>query len=277
MSTTNPDTPPPAANAKRYALKELKAFERSPFQGVWPHLDKQEILEDMRSRLHNPFNVNQGQQPFCGPASILFELVRKQPLRYVQMCRKLFEMGGFQAKTEWIQTSEALRQASQGNLRMGQADWMVLSTLRESENRIFPVEPNAPEVVRNLAGMTKSWEMKGWIREILGYDNVTYRHTYLLGDLSAMKQAQAAIDAGGVAFGLITAEGMLNDTQKPSLALPNHWIVLLGDVEITKGTFGRHDSGSISFDLYTWAQKRHIEMAEGPFEDNFWGVVIGQP
>ncbi|MEO0490658.1 MAG: hypothetical protein AAFZ49_14035, partial [Cyanobacteria bacterium J06659_2] len=218
MSTTNPDTPPPAANAKRYALKELKAFERSPFQGVWPHLDKQEILEDMRSRLHNPFNVNQGQQPFCGPASILFELVRKQPLRYVQMCRKLFEMGGFQAKTEWIQTSEALRQASQGNLRMGQADWMVLSTLRESENRIFPVEPNAPEVVRNLAGMTKSWEMKGWIREILGYDNVTYRHTYLLGDLSAMKQAQAAIDAGGVAFGLITAEGMLNDTQKPSLA-----------------------------------------------------------
>ncbi|MEO0824029.1 MAG: hypothetical protein AAFY67_00005, partial [Cyanobacteria bacterium J06642_9] len=188
-----------------------------------------------------------------------------------------FESTQFWLETHPFQTSEALRQASQGNLRMGQADWMVLSTLRESENRIFPVEPNAPEVVRNLAGMTKSWEMKGWIREILGYDNVTYRHTYLLGDLSAMKQAQAAIDAGGVAFGLITAEGMLNDTQKPSLALPNHWIVLLGDVEITKGTFGRHDSGSISFDLYTWAQKRHVEMAEGPFEDNFWGVVIGQP
>ncbi|MEM6591862.1 MAG: hypothetical protein AAF651_08395, partial [Cyanobacteria bacterium P01_C01_bin.73] len=257
MSPTNAAIASQIMTRKRYAITELNAFARSPFAGVWPHLDKQTIVSEMRSRLHNPFKVDQGQQPFCGPASVLFELIRKQPLRYVQICRKLFEMGGFQAKNQWIQTSEALRQASKGNLRMGQADWMVLSALRESENRIFRVEPDAPEIMRNLAGMTKSWEMKGWVKEILGYESVTYRHTYLLGDLSAMRQAQAAIDTGGVAFALITAEGMLNDSPKTGLAVPNHWVVLLDNIDITKGTFGRHDSGHISFDIYTWAQKRH--------------------
>ena len=161
---------PVASDAdKRAAIAALNAFRNSNVPGVWPHLDKKAIVDEMRVRLHNPFKVNQGQQPFCGPASVLFELIRKFPLKYVTLCQSLYETGGFQAKTCSIQTSEALRQASQGNLRMGPADWMVLATLRESENVLFPVEPNAPEIVRNLAGMTKFWEMKGWVREILEY------------------------------------------------------------------------------------------------------------
>ncbi|MEM6838381.1 MAG: hypothetical protein AAF609_16175 [Cyanobacteria bacterium P01_C01_bin.120] len=259
---------------KRTAIAALNRFRDSPESGVWPHLDKKAIVEAMRIRLHNPFKVNQGQQPFCGPASILFELIRKFPIRYVQLCQSLYETGGFETKTRYIQTSESLRQASQGELRMGPADWMVLATLRESENFLFPVEPNAPEIVRNLAGMTKFWEMKGWVREILHYPRVDYFHTYVWRDLAALKKSQTVLDQGGVALGLITAENLLSD-QPSRLTVPNHWVALVGNTDIQKGTFWQHDSGYVSFDVFTWAKRATIEANEGVFEDAFWGVVLG--
>lgn len=263
-----------ASNSSAQALAALTAFARSPQPGVWPHLDKHAIVKEMRSHLHNPYSVNQGHQPFCGPASVLFELVRKFPLRYVELCHSLYETGGFQSTTQFIQTSERLRQASKDIVNLGPADWMVLATLRESENLIFPVEPNAPEIIRNLAGMTKSWEMLGWVREILGYDHADYLHTYVLRDLTALKKAQAAIDQGGVAFGLITANALLSK-MPPKVMAPNHWVALVGNIDIKKGTFGNHDSGQVSFDVFTWAKKVRIDVNEGVFEDAFWGVVLG--
>ena len=120
-------------DTKKQALIALKQFQLSDVAGAWPYLAKDQIIREIRYRLHNPFNVNQGQQPFCGPASILFELIRKFPLRYVELCRELFETGGFQTQTRRIQTSSSLREASQGDLRMGPADWMVLAALRRSQ------------------------------------------------------------------------------------------------------------------------------------------------
>jgi hypothetical protein len=255
----------------RIALGE---FARSTHPGVWPHLDKREIVQEMRLRLDNPFSVNQGPQPFCGPASVLFELVRKFPRRYVEMCRDLYETGKFQACRCPVETSVSLRQASKDIEPLGPADWMLLATLRESENLIFPVEPNAPEIIRNLAGMTKSWEMMGWVREVLGYEHADYLHTFVLRDLSALRKAESVINQGGVAFGLITANGLLGD-KPPRVMVPNHWVTLVGNTEIQKGSFWKHDSGHVSFDIFTWAKKVRVDVPEGRFEDAFWGVVLG--
>ena len=271
---TAPTPQKPSSPAKVKAMTDLEAFARSTQPGVWPHLDKGEIIREMRARLRDPFSVNQGPQPFCGPASVLFELIRKFPGRYVDLCRSLYETGKFQAFHRPIETSVALRRASKNIEHLGPADWMVLATMRESENLIFPVEPNAPEIIRNIAGMTKSWEMMGWVREILGYDHADYLHTFVLRDLTALRKAQSVIEQGGVAFGLITADGLLSDTP-PKIMVPNHWVTLVGNTDIQKGTFWRHDSGQVSFDIFTWARKVRVDVPEGRFEDAFWGVVLG--
>lgn len=251
----------------------LADFENSTAPSVWASLDKKQVIADIKTRLTDPFQVSQGGQPFCGPASILFELVRKQPLRYIQISRSLLETGGFQGQTRHIEASPRLR-SSQGRLRMSQGDWMIIATLRESENLIFPIEPDAAEVMRNLSGITKSWEMKGWTREVLGYQNVKYNHTYIYGEFEAMKEVESAIAKGGVAFALITAEGFLSGKQV-FLPYPNHWIAILGNISIRQGLLWRSDSGHFSLDVYSWAKKFHVDHNEGPFEDYFWGVVIG--
>lgn len=246
----------------------IAEFEQSIAPGAWPFLDKATILADLRSRVHDPFQVNQGGQPFCGPAAVLFELVRKQPSQYVEICRSLFLVGGFQGHTHYISASDELRRNSRGNLKMGQADWMVLATLREMENVLFPVEPNAPDLIRDLAGMTKSWEMKGWIQEILGYRNVRYNYTYVMFDINAMNDAASAIQAGGVAFALITAEGMLG-TNPPTVPLPSHWIGILGNISV--------QSDPVNFDVYSWSQQMRLTMDSGSFKKYLWAIVTGKP
>ncbi|SRR5579883_2236282 len=243
-------------------------FEQSNAPSAWPFLDKATVISDIRARVQDPFQVNQGGQPFCGPAAVLFDLILKQPLRYVEICRSLFLVGGFQATNHYIASSDRLRQASKGNLQMGQADWMVLATLRDVEDVIFPVEPNAPDIIRNLAGMTKSWEMKGWVHEILGYSHMDYNHAYLMNDVSAMQDAAAAIQAGGVAFALITAEGMLGNTP-PLVPFPSHWIALLGNISV--------QGDPVTFDIYTWSRQMRLTMDAGSFKKYLWATVTGTP
>lgn len=266
MMTTAVDSYLPDATLVQAAMSAIEEFEQSSAAGVWACLDKATIISQMRSRISDPFQVNQGGQPFCGPASVLFELVRKQPSRYVQICQSLFESGGFQGTKLWIRADEQLRGNTDRNLRMSQVDWMVLATLRESENLLFPVEPNAPDLIRNLAGMTKSWEIKGWIQELLGYPKTAYHQAYLFNDVAAMNASIAAIQAGGVAMLLITAEGLLQENPPP-IPFPSHWVTLLGNFEV-KGD-------RVSFDIYTWSQKVTVQTDVESFKKYFWAGVTG--
>jgi hypothetical protein len=243
-------------------------FEQSTAPSAWVSLNKTTLIAELRARVSNPFQINQGGQPFCGPASVLFELIRKQPERYIQLCQSLFERGGFQCKTRWIQASEKLQQNPDQNFRMEQIDWMVLSTMRESENLLFSVEPNAPELIRNLAGMTKSWELKGWVEEILGYSQTDYHHAYLLSDFNAFNASIATLQNGGIACLLITAEGMLSDNPPP-IPFPSHWVTLLGNAEVTRDR--------VMFDVYTWSKIIRVDLNVADFKKYFWASVTGSP
>lgn len=266
VTTASPDLYLPDAQQVQLAQAAIATFEQSTGPSAWVSLDKAIVLAELRDRVSNPFQINQGGQPFCGPASVLFELVRKNPQRYVQLCQSLFEKGGFQGATRWIEASADLRNHLDKSFRMPQVDWMMLSTMRESENVLFPVEPNAPDIIRNLAGMTKSWELKGWVQEILGYSKTGYHHAFLLSDFSALNASIAALNAGGIVCMLVTAEGMLQDNPPP-IPYPSHWVTLLGNTNVTKDR--------VSFDIYTWSQKLHVDLDVGSFKKYFWASVTG--
>lgn len=270
MITREPLTGAYFPDSSRVAAAEqtIAELEHSIAPPAWSFLDKATIVNELRARVRDPFQINQGGQPFCGPACAIFELIRRDPVHYVELCRSLFLIGGFQGRSHYIAASDRLRSGSHGDLKMAQVDWMVLATLREMENILFPVEPNAPDVIRNLAGMTKSWEMKGWVSEILGYSQVNYDHAYLLNDMVALANAATVLQKGGVALALITAEGMLQDQRLP-VPYPSHWVAIVGGIEI--------QNNSVQFDIYTWSKALRVQMDTSAFRQYFWGTVTGLP
>lgn len=260
--------------------RQLAKFARSSQAGVWNHLDKRQIISDIRDRLIDPYQIQQGEQPFCGPAAVVFELIRKQPDRYIDICQSLYEHGSFEGYTKKIQVAGRLCR-SYGNLRMAQADWMLLATLRDCANTIVPVHPKAPKLIREFGGITKPWEISGWVRELLGYTQTKSHPTPISGEFRALQEADNTIKSGGVAFALINSQGLLGNNSFLAARFhriyPNHWVTILGDISIEPPTkITKNKQSRVKFDIYSWGRKICVNTNKTTIEDFFWGVTVGK-
>gem|GEM_PF-305936 len=253
----------------------LDAFRNSPRPGVWPHIHRTDLLHDMEDKINNPFSVNQTNTPFCGPAAIVFELVSRQPARYVQICQELYENGSFQALTEEIEACEDLLDSELPPPPISEADWILMATMRDHANLIWDVETSVTEWGRGIEGL--SWYvMEDWTHLILGY-NAEWISTHLYGELDALREAEEAVARGGVAFLGIHADLLRDDKSRdreafvehPWSVFPNHWVSLLGDVSI--------EGGRVEFRCYTWGKNRTVTRDEEDFENCLHAVVTGVP
>ena len=260
--------------------RRLTKFATSSQPGVWKHLDKQQIVSDIRDRINNPYQMQQGEQPFCGPAAVVFELIRKQPHRYIDICQSLYEDGSFDGYTKRITAAGRLCR-SYGNLRMAQADWMLLATLRDCANMLLPIHPKAPTIIREMGGMTKPWEVNRWVRELLGYTTTKSHPTPLWNEFRALQEADNIINAGGVAFGLINSHGLLGNNSffasRFHRLYPSHWVTILGNICIESPTqITKNKRTRVEFDIYSWGRKIRVNTDASTIKDYFWGVTIGK-
>ena len=258
---------------------QLDKFARSTQTGVWTQLDKRQIISDIRDRIINPYQIQQGEQPFCGPAAVVFELIRRQPDRYIQICQSLYEQGSFEGYSKKFVAAGRLCRGY-GNLRMAQADWMILATLRDCANKILPVHPKAPKLMRELGGITKPWEISGWVRELLGY-TATSHPTPLSGEFQAIQAANSTIDSGGVALALINSQGLLGNNSFLAARFhriyPNHWVTIVSNILVESPTkISKHSHSRIEFDIYSWGRKIHVSTNSATIKDFFWGVTLGK-
>lgn len=209
-------------------MQALHLFETSTYPGVWPHLDKGQILKDIALRLHSPSLLRESMPFLSGVTAVLFNLIKKNPFRYVRLCHSLFETGGFQTLQQRIQSSEHLRLKSLGHYDtacsldgiksspaeygMSPVDWMLMLTLHETQLAAFAPPsfmPLMPSIITQHQQMTKPWELKGWLSNLLGYQQVHYHHAHVQPMWVLMRRAAQAIASGGVAIALVNAEAMV--------------------------------------------------------------------
>lgn len=246
----------------------LERFEQSPHPGVWRFIDKSRIIQEIHDRLQTPFTAYHGRMCLSGAAAIAAELLRKNPFRYVCLCHSLFETGGFQTPHQRVQASEHIRQIQISDYWVEQCpphtfgiapaisalDWMLLTTFHETQLSAFPTPlfmPLMPQAIVQTPQLAKPWELKGWLKEVLGYQNVRFHHAHLGITLPSArrrlwKRATKVISKGGVAIALVTSaplpethlsETHLSETHlfesastAPTLKMqpyqPNHWVSL---------------------------------------------------
>jgi len=259
--------------------RALESFRRSTAKGAWPNLSKASVLHDIEKNVEDPFNVRQTGTPMCGQAAIVFEFVRRHPERYVALCQALYEEGCFRLEGQTFTPSTRLR-ASHAPNRSTQADWMLTASMREADNAVFDVDRDRNQFIN---GVTTPWEMKNWTRLMLGYSQTNYTQTAVWGELDALREANAALRRGGVAFLMVHSD--LVYSKRPTFDIPTHWISFMGRLDIQE-RWG-WDNGTVRFDAFSWGQANHrkpatqqnkawrIDMNEGAFEDGMFGVVTG--
>ena len=310
---------PPLRSPPRLSLAELDArfdaagdvlrqFAGTTSAGAWPVLDRAQVAAELRDRIVDPALVHQRNTGLCGPASIVFELGRREPARLVQAVAELFDTGSWTpAPGRRIQADRDLRSRrlphpghrSDGShgAQIAQVDWMLMATMREDENASEDVEDDHSTFGNAADGWeTLSWptEVKRWVHDILGL-RADVDDCWAAGEHHALRAGDEAVRAGGVAILCLDSNALLDggaddeenvfidETRHERLGarapkarvhavddgyLPDHYAVLAGPVDWTPGAF--------RLPLWCWGAEFTITGDPEGFFEYLYNVIIGR-
>lgn len=261
------------------------SFAKDTRRSKFPMLDRASIAQQLRDRLSDPRAVNQINTGFCGPAAIVYWLVKTQPETYIEVVDELFHLGKFRThgKTyvpddEFLEASANL--ATVGGGRIEDIDWMVMGAIRSASGISNSIDGDSQENGASPRLMVE------WCKEILGYDTVEHERSYALGEHKALDAADAAFNRNGVGF-LNLASSTLKDgveikkkdddtglfERLGDKLFGDHWVVYEGDYWCDPGKVRNRKDGRFSFRVYSWGRLYHLSLSEVDFRNAMYGAV----
>ncbi len=264
---------------------------------LWSHMNRTTIVSEISDRLRDPMIIMQNPTGLCGPISIMMELIRRAPARFVRIAKELLETGQFVCPTgRVIFAEQELREEPVIAGDIGQVDWLLAATMRDDENIWEDVDDDA----NGLESMTFWGEQRDWTRDVIGLPFGGWETCFSWGEITCMKKAQNAVNAGGVAFFLVDANvlkdggdddeedmrwrrGAHTARQAPA-ALgnlihseddafpPDHWVGYLGGLALGANP---GDDDPVSIRLWSWGREYLVTGTVDAFTEYLYGVVTG--
>ena len=156
------------------AMNVIDDFEEMERPSLWIQMrDRKKVAAQLRDRVNNPFLIYQGTSGTCGPASITFEIARANPLDYVVAVTSLYNTCYARVRKWVLIPCNDLRKAP-CPLGIAEADWIILASIRDSENWFFDVESERDV----FASGTTLGEIEDWFKNA-GYTDVQKNQIYL--------------------------------------------------------------------------------------------------
>ncbi len=144
---------------------------------AWPHLDATAVTTRIHDLAANANLFNQGALGLCTSAAFFHHVLQRQSAEFTSFANALYGAGvGFLGKMKVAPGSD-LRNVDYAALLTRfpglppQADWMVMSALRDSANWFFDFE-GAPD--ESFAMSTSAKELSGWYKDTGFYSDVTF-------------------------------------------------------------------------------------------------------
>lgn len=266
---------------------------------LWYHISRSQIIPQLRHRLRDPGIIQQNPTGLCGPLAIVVELARRRPAEYVRAVTELLDKGTFTTSGGRIVNAEQeLRAEPIVEGPIDEADWILAATMRDD----FNVGEDVDDDAYGIESITLWREMAAWTEHILrlGYH---FQTCLISGELDAIRKAQAAVNAGGVAFLLIDGflikdggqGGKDNEedmwwrrarhetgkggggfwgpwTHAKDDRIPgDHWAVFLGELELNE------EKDHISFYVWSWGYEYSVVGSAEDFKEYLYAVVTGWP
>jgi hypothetical protein len=199
-------------------------------------------------------------------------LASNNPVRFVQIVQALFETGKASLDGEILVAGSDLRQNTPP-AKMAQVDWMLMSSMRDSENAIFDFEGDTSE---DFSAITTPGDIEHWMHSILKCQNVNWRSAYISGELDVIREAGIAAGGGKNVALLIDAAMLENKPKEGKVGVPNHWVVLKSPVV---ESLDEKQKEKVQFAVWTWGERnvRNLNLDKNVFLKTFYGAAICSP
>ncbi|HEV7681135.1 MAG TPA: hypothetical protein VGO68_03360 [Pyrinomonadaceae bacterium] len=245
---------------------EPSAVISSSLKSSWLHLDEKTVMNRIDDLKSNPNLIDQGALGLCGEAAFYHHVLQRRPILFGSMAKILFtDSWGFignltiHPDPDLLNANYAAIVAAFPNETMPpQADWMVLSALRDTENEVLDFEGTPGE---NLAEGSNFQELFEWHLKSNLYTNVTMDENT---DLAHVKTSV-----------LKTANNHIALRIKVAMIQPgsgNHIISLESPLVIDEV------NNQVVFDYWTWGGlvTSPLPMKLADFSDNYLGAIIAK-
>lgn len=241
--------PTPASIA--HALSLVDSLLDSDVSSPW-RFPKVDFAVRLRAIINKPMLINQGSINVCGPASFFVAWCSADPVGFCKYAIQMYSdgqgsIGDLVVKAgNNLVSQDYLTLQKRFSIQCPSCDWMVMSSLRDSENLILDFNGTPEE---DVSGITTPGEIEKWTRSTKVFKRVS-------------NQANLATTPGiDHAIGLSPAEDtfvimLINATMLPqsgsdkfsSLArfFPNHFILLYSRVEVI--------DSCLRFDFWSWGR-----------------------
>lgn len=284
-----PPVPPPAppldpygrtaAGAARVpgALAATAAFGATGLGSPWLSLSRAVVAAGIAERITNPDGAQQGGNGLCTTAAFINVWAQDAPDSYAAFATTLFNTGAANIAPNQgggglrIAASAALAGANYDAIaqRMtakrfpvpSQADWMVMSAIRDSSNRVFKFTGDPDDwVSHNLGdGASPFGDLDGWLRNASAWNAVTEDTSLLLS--ASVAEAMRLEPQRSRCLLNIDVAMLMNDSGR-------HTAVLRSPITQTA------DGHVLTFKLWTWAGIMDVNVARAKFESNYYGANV---
>lgn len=241
---TDPTAPPPLTSRK-----------------AWPKLSDSEVLPRVKALAANANLFDQGSVGLCTAAAFFHHVIQRDPVQFEKFADALYGAGmGFLGRLK-VAPDADLRDISYAALALKhkgmppQADWMLMSALRDSENWFFDFE-GAPD--ESVAIRTSAQEMSAWYEDTGLYKKVTYSSDTRPAKIKAITKSAS----NHVALWIKVA--LLGDSREGS-----HMITIEGPLTVNEA------ADTAKFDYWTWGQPvKTLATSFTALKNNYLGSIV---
>lgn len=246
-----------------YAKALVRDFAERIGPGAFNLLDRRQVAAGLMARIDDPSVIQQGPTQFCGPGSFIFALASDDPLRYARFAIELYETGKATLGKLLVEPDEEVLHSTPPSTEIEPVDWMVLGSIRDSENWFFDIE-TGESIIRNG---TNPHEVAKWFRQA-GYSKVVEEvNTVFSKDMANARMASDLFEQGYkvilyLGFGIFSPGGS-----------GTHFVALTSRINLIPT--------NVIFDVFTWG-KGHFKVPQSgtltlqKFLDDYYGFIAAK-
>ena len=273
---------------KAAATVLVNDFRTRAFTKWGATLDRGKLADGLIVRINDPSKISSANSQLCAAASVVYNLAQADPAAYAKLAIDLFEKGEGTIKMMKITPKPSLlsTRLPDGN---DPADWIVLASLRDSDNWVFTYHGDGRWQIPFFGGSlddakaaTLPYMVANWYTSF-GYTDVTNEtNVFFTKGWDDVAAADKLYRSGYKVSLFINTNMLYTATQGEASTIPNHWVGLLSP--ILSSTTHFDPSATVSATIYSWGDdKRDVnqdvtqKMTVKQFLANFYGYVAGKP